>query len=199
MDSRWKTIGTPVLLLYMATVAMAGWPSEVRPAFLDSAHDTSIRAVRLLGMSAGQPLFQTDVSPWKQHGFCLFVREHGGEILFPPGNECRIEGFHWRLPPVHRATHRMLSSAYRGAADGRTEASDAFAKAVGRTFCLEQEMPESVEAVWIWYYRHYEDGRVLRQNGLYFSYSCEEAELTELAWRPDDASVLSFWGAPPWR
>ena len=200
MDSRWKTLGTPVLLLYMALMMLAGWPGEVRPRFLDAAHDASVRIFRLLGMSAGQPLFQTDVNPWKQHGFCLFVRESGGEILFPPGGECQIEGFHWRLPPVHRATHRMLSSAYREAEGGRIEASDAFARAIGRSSCLEpDETPEAIEAVWLWYYKHYDDGSVLRQNGLYFSYSCANAELTERSWGPDDASVLAFWGAPPWQ
>jgi hypothetical protein len=79
VDSRWKAIGTPVLLLYIACLALAGWPTEVRPSFLDGAHDASVRAVRLLGMSAGQPLFSTDASPWKQHGFCLFVRSSDGE------------------------------------------------------------------------------------------------------------------------
>lgn len=200
MSSSWKTIATGLLLLYMATVALAGWPGQVRPSLLDAAHAASVRAVRLLGMSAGQPLFRTDENPWKQHGFCLFLRRDGGELLFPPGGECRIEGFHWRLPPVRRATHRLLSAAYRDAEGGRADSSLAYPRAIGRAFCLEpDEPPESIQAVWLWYYKHYDDGTVLRQNGLTFAYSCDQAELTELTWRPDDDSVLAFWGASPWR
>ena len=42
-------------------------------------------------MSAGQPLFQTDVSPWKQHAFCLTLRTDEGELLFPPGRLARVD------------------------------------------------------------------------------------------------------------
>jgi hypothetical protein len=200
----------------MGIVVLAAWPGIVRPAFLDRPHELSASALRLFGISAGQPLFQTDVSPWKQHGYCLFVREQSrlasgdapaapevqaGGMFFPPDGECLIEGLHLRLPPVNRATHRMLSSAWGlGPGGGKQEQqSDAFLASIGRAFCRRSEQPpSSVEAVWIWYYRNYDNATVMRRNGLYFDYSCETEQLGEVSWHPDDDAVLARWGAAPW-
>jgi len=198
---RARTSGTPVLLAVMATIAVAGWPPEVSPAFLDPAHQVAVRALRLFGMSAGQPLFHTDVNPWKQHAFCLTLRTDTGVVLFPPGGTCHVEGIHWRLPPVNRATHRMLSQAFEEFEAGPDPHADVYPAAIGRAFCLQPaERPREVQAVWTWYYKHYDDGSELRRNGLLFAYSCDEARLTTLAWQPDDAAVRRFWGGtPPWR
>ncbi len=162
-------------------------------------------ALRLLGISAGQPLFHTDESPWKQRGACLLVRARpepvDGGLLFPPGDACDFDGFHPRLPPVNRATHRMLSSAWRAAAAtrGRSEQSDRYPAAVGRHFCTRAEpRPERIEAVWTWYFLHYETGEERRQNGLIFAYDCAEETLDALFWLPPDPQVAAFWGAPPW-
>jgi hypothetical protein len=151
-------------------------------------------------MSAGQPLFQTDVGPWKQHAFCLQLRTDAGEALFPPGGECKVDGFHWRLPPVNRATHRMLSNAYRLWSGQQHDGHpDAFVEAIGRAFCLVPDVrPVEVHGLWTWLYKHYDDGSELRRNGLLFGYSCDSGRLTELQWLPDDPSVEGFWGAPPW-
>jgi hypothetical protein len=196
-----RAIGTCVLLAYLGMVGVAGWPGNVRPAFLDAAHWKAVYALRLLGISAGQPLFQTDVSPWKQHAFCLNLRSDSGELLFPPGGDCRSKGFLWTIPPLYQATHRLLSSAFDQAQSGRTPGSDAFVAALGRTFCLKTEpRPAEIQGIWTWYYKHYDDGTVLRSNGLLFVYSCERASLTQLAWQPDDDAVRAFWGGlPRWR
>ncbi len=205
----WKRrAGMIALLLWMAVVALAAWPAIARPGFLDSAHDLSVATLRLFGISAGQPLFQTDASPWKQHGYCLFVRERGtsGEpaVLFPPDGECRVMGFHPRLPPVDRATHRMLSSAWT-LRNGDVESkrlSAGYLESIGRAFCRqtaqEDPPPREVEAVWIWYYRNYDDASVLRRNGLYFDYACAQEQLGEVAWHPNDKAVLARWGTAPW-
>jgi hypothetical protein len=202
-----RRIGTAVLLVYLAILVLAGWTREIRPQPLDPAHDFSVRALRLLGMSAGQPLFHTSESPWKQHGYCLKVRARPapaplpvqGELLFPKAGECRIEGFHPRLPPVDRATHRMLSSAWKLAPGGRTQPSDRFAAAIGRAFCLKGEEPiDRIEATWIWYYKHYDTGQVLRRNGVLFGYDCRAGALSELEWSPEDDAVRAFWGSEPW-
>lgn len=195
-----RTLGTSLLLLYMLVVALAGLTREIRPSFLDGVHRTSARAVRLLGMSAGQPLFQTQSGPWKHHAFCLRVRTDSGDVLFPPGGECQVEGFHPRLPPVDRATHRMLSAAWRSSRSGRTAASDAYSEAIGRAFCLSAPgRPATIQTLWTWYYKHYDDGSVLRRNGVLFEYECARARLTTLEWEPDDAAVRAFWGDPQWR
>jgi hypothetical protein len=201
-----RAIATAALLGWIAILALAGWPTEVRPRLLDGAHDASVRFLRLFGMSAGQPLFQTDANPWKQHGYCLYVRATpapaDGSLLFPPGGRCRIYGFHPRLPPVSRATHRMLSSGWELANVGQVEEAAPFPRAIGRAFCLESDTgdaaPDGVDAAWIWYYKHYDDGRVMRRNGLVFAYSCAEQDLTSIEWNPDDASVRAFWGGDAW-
>ena len=196
-----RRLTTLLLLGWMALVVFAGWPPQVRPDLLQGVHDLSVHTIRLLGISAGQPLFHTQVNPWKQYAFCLEVRTDAGEVLFPPGGECDVDGFHWRLPPVNRATHRMLSAAHRIRGEGGRQAeSDAYPSAVGRAYCLQpEERPAGIQAVWTWYFRHYDDGSVLRRNGVLFAYSCDEARLTTLAWEPDDEAVLAFWGDSPWR
>ena len=205
-----RRTGTAALLLWMGVVAFAAWPQIARPRFLDPVHDASAAILRLFGISAGQPLFQTDVSPWKQHGYCLFVRERGAPdapVLFPPDGECRLLGFHPRLPPVSRATHRMLSSAWklRDGDDAGKLQSDAFLESIGRAFCRASDRsgsagdePPDLEAVWVWYYRNYDDAKVLRRNGLYFDYSCAEERLVETVWHPTDKLVLARWGSAPW-
>lgn len=205
----WKReLGTLLLLLWIAVLVFGAWPPNLRPRLLDPVHDLAVRTLRLFGMSAGQPLFQTDASPWKQYGYCLFVRGTGAganaPLLYPPGGECRIEGFHPRLPPVARATHRMLSSAWKlrnGTQEQRAQ-MEGYLAAMGRAFCLQSQQAgrplTGIEAVWIWYYKHYDNGRVLRQNGLYFDYACEDGRLGEVVWHPDDDAVVARWGEEPW-
>lgn len=197
-------------MAWIAIVALAGWTPEVRPGWLglDRAHDLSVSALRLLGMSAGQPLFHTDASPWKQHAFCLYVRARNasgsGDLLFPADGKCHFEGFHPRLPPVDRALHRMLSSAYTLSLRGDSEAADAFPRAIGRSFCLaphgaEGEALDGVDVAWIWYYKHYDTGKVLRHDGLFFSYACADGSLGQRRWEPSDAEMQGLWGTPSWR
>ena len=192
----------------MAIVAFAGWTPEMRPAFLDAAQAFAVDVLRLSGMSAGQPLFHTDENPWKQHAFCLYLRARpapeDGALLFPDDGQCHFQGFHPRLPPVDRALHRMLSSASELSSRGEPNASDAFLRAIGRSFCLEAHSAgsapiEGVDAVWLWYYRNYDTGKVLRRNGMIFSYACADASLASRVWQPSDPAVLALWGVPPWR
>ncbi len=202
--SSWKkrAVGCGVLF-WMLLLVLAAWPKIVRPAFLDVPRARAYYTLRAFGIAPGQPLFQTDISPWKQHGYCLFVREQGsaGRTLFPPDGECRIYGFHPRLPPVHRATHRMLSTAWkrRGIGGEPTDAEAYLVASIGRAFCRAAEPPvAAVEGIWIWYYRHYGNGSVNRRNGIYFDYACGSETLGELRWHPDDGEVLERWGSAPW-
>ncbi len=204
--SRAQQIGTPVLILTLALVGLAGWPAQVRPSVLERPHQIAVYALRALGVSAGQPLFHTDNSVWKQYGYCPLIRARGAdgsaEPLFPPQGECRFDGVHWRLPPVDRALHRMLSAAWGAAKQGaaRTAESDGYLAAIGRHFCTRAApRPETVEVVWTWYFRHYETAQITRMNGLEFAYDCGAEALSRVDWHPDDAAVIAFWGAPPWK
>ena len=197
-----RQIGAAFVLAWMAVVILAAWPGIVRPGFLDDVHDRATTTLRFFGMMAGQPLFRTVANPWKQHGYCLFLRSSSdGRMLFPPEGECQVMGVHLRLPPVARATHRMLSSAWESADGGtrRSEESDAYVASVGRAFCrMSDPQPAALEAAWIWYYRNYDDGRVLRRNGAIFDYSCEGEQLDDLTWHPGDPAVVEHWGQAPW-
>lgn len=204
--SGWKRgLGTVLLLSWMAVLVFGAWPPNLRPRFLDPVHDLAVRTLRLFAISAGQPLFQTDAAPWKQYGYCLFVRETGAgpgaPLLYPPGGSCRIEGLHLRLPPVARATHRMLASAWklRNGGEEQRAQMDGYLAAMGRAFCLQAEAPiAGVEVVWIWYYKHYDSGRVMRRNGIYFDHACDRGRLGEVIWHPEDAVLLERWGEAPW-
>ena len=206
-ETRRRRIATPLLLGWMAVVALAGWTPEVRPAFLDGAQARAVDVLRLFGMSAGQPLFHTDANPWKQHAFCLYLRARpapaSGALLFPADGGCHFLGFHWRLPPVDRALHRMLSTAFGLRGRGEVAQSDAFPRAIGRSYCLSAHGPGGtplvgLDGAWIWYFKNYDTGQVLRRDGLVFSYTCADATLAEREWQPNDAAVLAVWGTPPW-
>jgi hypothetical protein len=190
----------------MLFIGLAGWPYAVRPSALQQAHEVAYSTLRSFGISAGQPLFHMENYDWKQYGYCLVLRGRAADgtltHLFPPEGKCRFDGVHWRLPPVHRATHRMLSAAWEWAQQGteRTVESDRYLSAITRHFCTRQEpRPVTVEGLWTWYYRHYQTAEIVRRNGLSLAYDCEQATLSQASWHPNDEAVIGFWGPPPWQ
>ena len=196
-----RNLGMVLVLSWIAILVVGGWPANVRPAFLDAPNHVAYTTLRYFGIASGQPLFQTDATVWKQYGFCFQLRElpapPGGGLLFPPEGACRFDGFFPRLPPVNRATHRLLAQAWRKKANPGL--SNSTLEGLGRAFCRELEDPPSgLEGVWNWYYRHYETAEVLRQNGAYFDFSCDTERLGEILWHPTDDEIVARWGEEPW-
>ena len=52
-----------VLLLYMGALVLSAWQAEVRPTFLDRAHDAVYTTVKSVGIRAGMPVFIGSVMP----------------------------------------------------------------------------------------------------------------------------------------
>ena len=89
-----------VLLLYMGALVLSAWQAEVRPTFLDRAHDAVYTTVKSVGIRAGMPVFIGSVMPMESliRERCTIVTgvdAEGRRTRLHP-DACPPEGLRWK-------------------------------------------------------------------------------------------------------
>lgn len=101
----------PLIVVYMLSLVLAAWPSEIRPEALDGISGGSRHVLETVGIRAGMPVFFGSKEKYTRiiRGRCIVVEgtdRNGRRMRLHPGKPCIPVGFRWR-PVIYE--HMLLS------------------------------------------------------------------------------------------
>ena len=194
---------SPLLLAYIAVVAVAALPDPLRPGFLDRPQALATRLLASIGWRAGQPVFTGWDNPRRAiRAFCTHVEARAGAgadfALWPPDERCDSYGFRYRTDP-REVVH--FQSFYSARKQGMQD--DALLRGLGRRYCVEaRRLDAGVSSVAIVHYAMmvaYEDGALSVAPLQQFEWSCDGGRAERVALLPSSREMRAFWGGRnPW-
>ena len=195
---------------YIGVLALAAWPTPLRPAFLERPRGIALKLLAIPGWRAGQDVFTVPrVVTEAPRSFCTHAKAFGpaGDelVLRPESGHCRWEGFRWHTPALDIAETKFFYGLRRSRKriEGTPEEHHYLA-VLGRFQCREARARD-FEAAHVRLLQYavmgsYADGSTRIKPLSQFEWDCRREASRRISYYPGREQMQAFWGSgSPWR